>query len=319
LFSCIATRDCCMPSRTAELCCVRPPPTKCSELVMGEPDYIGVKDASIHGVGGIIIGEKEDCIPTVFRMEWPKWVQEEVLKTNEGRGGTLTNSDLEMAGLLLLFLVMEDVCHLQPGAHVALFSDNSPTVSWVRKMAARGSQVADQLLRALSLHLKQRHVSPLTPMHIAGAKNAMTDIPSRSFGSEKKWHCKTDKDLLTLFNNTFPLPNQNSWTVYRPSSKITSRIMSVLGREVSGMEEWRRLPKPGQHIGKIGNGTANLWDWTLSYRESPTTTSHGQSSDSWECSETESLVQEARFEVLRFRQRSLPLTRRSLWPQDTNL
>jgi predicted outer membrane repeat protein len=66
------------------------------------------------------------CIPTVvFQMEWPDWVKEEVLKTNSGRGGTLANSDLEMAGLLLLFLVMEEVCDMQPGGHVALFSDNS--------------------------------------------------------------------------------------------------------------------------------------------------------------------------------------------------
>jgi hypothetical protein len=46
---------------------------------------------------------------------------------------------------------------------LALFSDNSPTVSWVRKMAAKGSKVADQLLRALALRMRQRHVSPLTP------------------------------------------------------------------------------------------------------------------------------------------------------------
>jgi hypothetical protein len=46
-------------------------PTKCSELVMGAPDFVGVKDASIHGVGGIVIGENMACIPTVFRMEWP--------------------------------------------------------------------------------------------------------------------------------------------------------------------------------------------------------------------------------------------------------
>jgi hypothetical protein len=96
-------------------------PTKCSELVMGAPDFVGVKDASIHGVGGIVIGENMACVPTVFRMEWPDWVKEEVLKTNSGRGGTLTNSDLEMAGLLLLFLVMEEVCDMQPGCHGLFF------------------------------------------------------------------------------------------------------------------------------------------------------------------------------------------------------
>jgi hypothetical protein len=161
-------------------------PTKCSELMMGNPDFVGVKDASVHDVGGIIIGESMACVPTVFRMEWPQWVKDEVIKTNNGQGGSLTNSDLEMAGLLLLFVVMEDVCDMQPGCHIALFSDNLPTVSWIQKMAVKGSKVADQLLRALCLRMKQRNISPLTSLHISGKKNAMTDIPSRSFGSEKK-------------------------------------------------------------------------------------------------------------------------------------
>ena len=295
-------------------------PTKCSELVMGEPDYVGVKDASVHGVGGIIIGENKSCIPTVFRMEWPQWVKVEVEKTNAGRGGSLTNSDLEMAGLLLLVLIMEDVCNLQPGDHLALFSDNSPTVSWVRKMAAKGSKVADQLLRALALRTRQRHVSPLTPLHIPGKKNQMTDIPSRSFGSEAKWHCETDDKLLTLFNNLFPLPNQNSWRVYRPSSGITSRIMSALRREVLEMDEWRRLPRPGKHTGGTGIGTANLWEWTLSYREeSATTTSPTWSSGSWECSERASSVKANKLELQQFRLRWQPSTRRSLWPLDSSL
>ena len=84
--------------------------------------------------------------------------------------GTITNSDLEMAGLLLLFVVMEEVCGFEAVAHVALFSDNSPTVHWVRRLAARGSLVAGQLLRALALRLKTSKVSPLTPLHIQGEK-----------------------------------------------------------------------------------------------------------------------------------------------------
>ena len=31
-------------------------PTRCKELVMGVPEFVGVKDASIHGVGDIIVG-----------------------------------------------------------------------------------------------------------------------------------------------------------------------------------------------------------------------------------------------------------------------
>lgn len=71
--------------------------------------------------------QKQEVHPaTVFRFEWPEWVKEEVRKINSGRGGTLTNSDLEMAGLLLLWLIMGDVSRMEPGDHSAVFSDNSP-------------------------------------------------------------------------------------------------------------------------------------------------------------------------------------------------
>ena len=54
-------------------------PTKCTELVTGWPDYVGVKDASGHGVGGVIIGEGRECIPTVFRFEWPQDMKEDLV------------------------------------------------------------------------------------------------------------------------------------------------------------------------------------------------------------------------------------------------
>jgi hypothetical protein len=118
--------------------------------------------------------------------------------------------DLEMAGLLLLWLVMEKVCPYLKEKHVALFSNNTPTVSWITQLASKKSRVAELLVRALALRLKMTHTCPLTPLHIAGSQNAMTDIPSPSFGSNPLWHCKTDKDLLTLFANKFPTPPQTT-------------------------------------------------------------------------------------------------------------
>ena len=113
-------------------------PTPCKELVTGWPHYIGIKDASSHGIGGIIIGEDKLCIPTVFRLEWPEDIKQMY------RDGILTNSDLEMTGLLLLWLIIEEVCPSLKGSYVALFSDNSPTVGWVKRLAAKGSLVAMQ-------------------------------------------------------------------------------------------------------------------------------------------------------------------------------
>jgi hypothetical protein len=174
----------------------------------------------------------------VFHLEWPPDIKEAVRQTNSKRKGYLTNSDLELAGLLLIWYIMEAVCDLNPGCHMALFSDNLPTVKWMRRLAAKGSKVAGHLLRALALRLKICRVSPLTPLHIAGAHNAMTDIPSRSFGSVTKWHCPTNADLLTLFNNSFPLPGQTSWTVFQVCSSISMRVISALRMKVLSMDKW---------------------------------------------------------------------------------
>jgi hypothetical protein len=34
-------------------------------------DYIGIVDASGHGVSGVILGKLSLCTPVVFQWEWP--------------------------------------------------------------------------------------------------------------------------------------------------------------------------------------------------------------------------------------------------------
>ncbi len=41
-------------------------PTSCKELVAGWPDFVGIFDASSHGVGRVVIGELSECILMVF-------------------------------------------------------------------------------------------------------------------------------------------------------------------------------------------------------------------------------------------------------------
>jgi hypothetical protein len=83
-----------------------------------------------------------------------------------------------MTGLLLLWLVIKEVCTFSPAYHIALFSDNQPTVYWVKQLTLKSSRVVGQLLRALALWLKCKSTFPLTTLHIKGERNAMTDIPS---------------------------------------------------------------------------------------------------------------------------------------------
>jgi hypothetical protein len=81
----------------------------------------------------------------VFRLQWPANISADLVSFENPRG-QINNSNLEMAGLLLLWLCLEDVTPDLAHKHVALFSDNSPTVSWVTKMASKKSRVAAQLV-----------------------------------------------------------------------------------------------------------------------------------------------------------------------------
>ena len=108
------------------------------------------------------MGEGEACIPKVFLLACPDDIKELFHKD------IITKSDLEMSGLLMLWLVMDEVCTKLRAAYIALFSENSPTIGWVKLLAARGSLVSMQLVRALTLRLKKAGASPLTHFHIAG-------------------------------------------------------------------------------------------------------------------------------------------------------
>lgn len=232
-------------------------PTWCRSLVSGWPHIIGVTDASKHGVGGIIIGEGMSLPPTVFRYEWPARIQND-LNLAENPTGTITNSDLELAALLFLFLIIERVAGDLQDICVALYSDNSPSIHWVWRLMAKSSPAAMQLIRALALRLHMTKASPLTMLNIVGQRNSMTDIPSCSFGSEAKWHGQTNEHFLTLYNSLFPLPTQESWNLFRLSSATSTRVPSILRTKAFTMAEWWHLPRAGKHTGPTGRSSSGL-------------------------------------------------------------
>jgi hypothetical protein len=127
-------------------------PTRCRELVPGWPDFVGIVNSSCYWVGGVVLGELLECIPTVFWWEWPEDIWKEI-RSFGNPIGSITNSDLEMVGLLLLWLVIEDVCGVLVEKRVALFNNNMPTVAWVLGLASRKSLVAEQFVQALALQL----------------------------------------------------------------------------------------------------------------------------------------------------------------------
>jgi hypothetical protein len=288
-------------------------PTLCRELVSGWPDYVAIVDASGHGVGIVAVGENKAVKPTVARIEWPADIKAAIV-SNSNPNGTITNSDLESAGAVLAWLVLEAICDLQPGAHVAIYSDNEATVVRIGKMKSKAA-VGAGLMRILSLRLKYKKVSPLTPLHIEGKRNMITDVPSRSFGSNPAWHWKTNDEFLTNFNSMFPLPQQNSWSLFDLSLEIFMRVVCVLRMKASTLEEWRRLPRIGTYVGGNGVASSELWKWTHTWRTSNSKDESEYSLPLRASSELESLVEDGRSKLQRLVDTSRPLARRSVWPK----
>ena len=289
-------------------------PTRCRELTSRWPDFVGIVDASSHGVGGVVFGENSKCVPTVFRWQWPIEITREV-NTAENPGGRITNSDLEMAGMVMAWLVIEGVGGDLTEKTIALFGDNTPSISWINKLASKQSIVAEQLVQAIALRLKTNKACPLVTSHIEGKRNEIADVPSRSFGSNKDWHCETNQKFLSLFNSLFPLPNQTSWTVFQMNPDVATRITSILLMKRFELEEWKRLPPIGSHVGTIGSTSANLWQSIRTCRIRSSDTESGHLWHSQSPYDKESTEGGLKSSVAQSLAQLRPLARRLQWPQ----
>ncbi len=224
--------------------------------------------------------------------------------------------DLEMAGLVLLWLAMEAVCRPLEEKRLTLFNDNSPTIGWATKLASKRSVVAEHLIQALALRAKQHKACPFTPMHVAGKQMAIA-IPSRSFGSKPVWHCQSNDNLLTLFNSTFPLPSQQSWTVFHLDCRTAMRVTSTLRMKPFALDDWRQLPSPGKLVGKIGQPTSHLWVSIRIYNRLPSSNKSAASPVSPSASGQDTTDGDDRYKLQQLQAQSLPLGRRYPWPSDT--
>ena len=156
--------------------------------------------------------------PIVWRIKWPDEVRRRLV-TFANSTDDITNSDLKMAAEVLVWLVLGGVIPTR-WIHAGVFSDNSATVSWQTWGVSQRSIVENQLLHILTILLRKNRESPLITRHLAGDRNALGDIPSRSHGYKAAWHFHNNTDFWTFFNESFPLPSQNSCTGFRLDDKV---------------------------------------------------------------------------------------------------
>ncbi len=241
-------------------------PTHIHEIVPRAPDYIGLCDASGFGAGGVWFGGEKGLDPVIWRVDFPKQIRD-ALVSDANPKGTLTNSDLEMAGTLLQAIVLEQVTNMRH-AHTLTFCDNTPAVSWATRMASKSqSPIAGRLIRGLALRQRTVQSAPLQVLHVPGEQNILADTASRlakmlrplasvrNDGNLDDLPEITDAEFLTHFNSKFPLAQGASWRVVRPPSELLSLVMSTLEGRPSSTKLWTQ--PPGTSHGKTGPPTSN--------------------------------------------------------------
>ncbi len=67
------------------------------------------------------------------------------MKTENNPDIKISNADLEMAGRLVRWLVMEGVCGDLREKNTAMCGDKSPSISWGKRLSAKQSLGAERL------------------------------------------------------------------------------------------------------------------------------------------------------------------------------
>jgi hypothetical protein len=135
--------------------------------------------------------------------------QERQCQRNQGKG--TCNSNLELAAEVLavgVLLAKASVIKHQP---IGTLCDNSPTVSWIKKMASKSrSPTAGCLLRGLAFMLYCHHAGRSTTVHVPGKDNIMVNIASRPSKAHALFRAEhlvlSDHEFVSAFDTTFPLP-----------------------------------------------------------------------------------------------------------------
>ena len=226
-------------------------PTSILELVPRDPNYIGFVDASGTGVGGVWTPGTSKIQPTVWRVQWPAEIQANLVsKTNPQ--GTISINDMETAGILLAWLVLEKITPtVLQHKHIGIHCDNDAAVNWTQKKSTATSTIAGHLLRALALRLHTHQAAPLQVIHIKGKDNTMADVASRSFHDA---NLTIQTKFLQSFSQKFPL-QQTSWKEYHMPKKIYSKVTSSLLGQPSTMALWTKIIKQERSTGITGQNT----------------------------------------------------------------
>jgi hypothetical protein len=149
-------------------------PTHIREILPAhDPDYIGYCDASAFGAGGLWFSGTSPVHETVWQLQWPLDITAAVISESHPTEA-LTNSDLEMAAVLLQFnVLLEPLVPSMNHKLMQIHRDNTPSVAWLTRMATKtaNSDAAHRLVQGLALCQRMLHSAPMSITHVAGSDN----------------------------------------------------------------------------------------------------------------------------------------------------
>ena len=167
--------------------------------------------------------------------------------------GTLAINDLDLAGLVLGFLVLEKLCSELQYKNIGSFCNNLSTVLWSNKGIMPTSIAAAQLLELMYIQHRVLQTSSLIQVSITGKDNAMDDILSSELKMANYFMLKLTLSLTLTCKNA--LPQNISLYEFRLNPKLMSRVISFLHGEALKMESLYRMTNQGGNIFRLGPAT----------------------------------------------------------------
>jgi hypothetical protein len=233
-------------------------PTWIAEVVPLPPVAKGHHDASGLGAGGIWFPgpHHAPCTgftstqPLVWWHQWPEFISSWLVMA-ENPHGSITNSDLELAGGLLHLDTLSQ-CFFIWERTVLSKGDNLSTTFWERWGSTSTNSPPAYLLHLFGMHQYFHRYVPRFD-YISGPSNPIADSLS----------CNFDLNWSDQLANIMPfLPQHNGPQVWTPSGQVVSAVTSALLRKQSRRESLQVVPPVPLPLGTSGVTSPVTWALT---------------------------------------------------------
>ena len=218
------------------------------------PNHLAIDNAiaqhaDLNIDNGLAIEQHAVPRPLLWRARFPLDVEEALVSFNNPTG-TVSNSDLELAGTIMQHeVVAQNFDVREQTIHTS--TDNTCALSWQHRGSTSTDGTPAYLLRLQALHQRFHRYVPLHS-YLPGPLNKMADDASRL------WHL-SDAQILTHFETHYP--QERTWKLCPPPPAMLSAVTSALRRKRPDPESFLTEPEQPTPIGTSGipSATASTW------------------------------------------------------------